>query len=187
VNVSAGQDIYETRYLLNALYCSMFLVGYFIMDLDDKLLFKHFGVGILAIAVAGLNLFSDYSLAVTDNSSWHVDEIQKEISKTDAGLVLLWSNTDDFLKVNSVIRLTDPDRVYKCISYGEKFFYYGSYKYYDDTTEYEGPTVLVVNSDDVAAPASLIEQYELISTVDNISIYYSKDNPLDINEWVEVP
>ncbi len=183
LKTNAAQDIFETRYLINALICGFLLVGYFIEKLDDKLLFKQFGILVLTFAIGAMNLFSSYIMAVTDNRSFKVEEIQAVIENTDAGLVYFWEEGKVLLPTYEVIRVTDFDRVYKSIN-GGVLQTYGQYKYYNDSTEYVGSTVLVIENDNPAPPKTILNQYEHIVDVGNVGIYYCENNPIDIKNMV---
>ena len=157
-------------------------VGYFIEKLDDKLVFKQLGLVVTFLAIVAMNLFSDYIMAIADNSSFKVDEIQQVIETTDAGLVYFWDSAEELIPTYEVIRVTDTDRVYKGVFNGNILATYGQYKYYDDSTEYSGPTVLVTPSEVPEVLVSQIDNYELIEKIDSINIYYSKNNPIDLLE-----
>lgn len=181
LKTNAAQDIFETRYLITALLFGFIFIGLYIQQLDDALLFKHFGVVVLAAAIVGMNLYSDYIMAVTDNKSFHVAEVQEIIGQTDAGLVYFWENGKDTLPTYEVIRVTDIDRVYKSVN-DSVLQTYGQYKYYDDSTEYVGPTVLVIEEDDSAPSNEILARYNQIGVVNNMGIYYCKDNPIDLKK-----
>lgn len=175
-----GADTFEVRYLLIAVLAGFILIGYYIKSLDDGLLYKKFGVTILFFSIVGMDLYSDYFLAITDNSSWNVDLVKSVIDSTDAGLVVFWDNEKEFIHTERVIRVIDADRVYKCISGGNTLEDFGDYAYYDDSTEYEGPTVLIVNEDDSIVSPYLLENYKELDTIGNMRILYCKYNPIDI-------
>ena len=62
---------------------------------------------------------------------------------------------------------------------------FGDYTYYDDSKQYEGPTVVVISSDETNLPQDILEQYELLAEFDNISILYCKWNPIDLEKLTE--
>lgn len=181
LKTGGSQDIFETRYLITSLLCCFLCVGFFIQNLDDNLLLKKFGVLVLVVSIGAMDLFSDYIMAITDNKSFHVAEVQEIIGQTDAGLVYFWENGKDTLPTYEVIRVTDIDRVYKSVN-DSVLQTYGQYKYYDDSTEYVGPTVLVIEEDDPAPSNEILARYNQIGVVDNMGIYYCKDNPIDLKK-----
>ena len=177
-------DSFSVRYLIIATLSGFFMIGLFIQSLDEKLLFRKFGVVALFISIACMDLYSDYFLAIFDNSAWHVNELLSTVEKTDAGLVYFWDNGKTLVQPERVIRVIDDSRVYKCVSNGDTLENFGDYKYYDDSTQYEGATVMVVLQDDIAAPENVMNQYELIDTIGDYGIYYCDYNPVDFKNMV---
>ncbi len=182
LNTRAGEDIFETRYLLTSLLSCFIFVGYFIKELNDKLLFKKFGVIVLFMSILGMDLFSDYILAITDNSSFKVEEIQSVIEETDAKLVYVWDDGIDLIPTYDIIRVTDTDRVYKGVKESNILLTYGQYKYFDDSTEYNGPTILVTNEGNTSLPKDVMKRYSQIAKIDDILIYYANNNLIDLSE-----
>ncbi len=177
-------DSFSVRYLIIAALAGFFMIGLFIQSLDERLLFRQFGVVALFVSIACMDLYSDYFLAISDNSAWCVDELLSAVEKTDAGLVYFWDNGKTLVQPERVIRVIDDSRVYKCVSNGDTLENFGDYKYYDDSTQYEGATVMVVLQDDIAAPENVMEQYELIDTIGDYGIYYCDNNPVDFKNMV---
>lgn len=180
IDTSLGQDIFELRYLLDAAIAGFILIGYFIDSLDETLLFKKVGVSVLFLAIVGMNLWSDYFLAVTDNSSWKVDEVADVVNTTDAGLVVFWDSGKEFVKTERVLRVVDSERVYKCVSKSEVLEDFGDYNYYDDSTTYNGATVLIVNESNPSVPDGWLDDYETLDVIGDMRICYSKENHIDI-------
>ena len=184
INTQYSQDIFELRYLLNAALAGFILVGYFIEALKNDLLFKKAGVIILFLSIVAMDLYSDYFLTIADNSSWHVDEVLEVVESTDAELIVFWDSGKEFVKTERVIRVVDTDRVYKSISYGNELEDFGDYNYFDDTTEYEGATILIVNASKPAVFKDVLDHYEEIAVIGDMCIYYSDENYIDIKKQV---
>ncbi len=180
IDTSLGQDIFELRYLLTATLSGFILVGYFIRFLDDGLLFKKVGVVVLFLSLVGMDLYSDYFLGISDNASWNVDAVKEVVESTDAELIVFWDAGKEFVKTERVLRVVDTERVYKCVSKGEVLEDFGDYNYYDDSTQYNGPSILIVNVSEPDVPDGLLEDYEEIATIGDMSIRYSENNSIDI-------
>ncbi len=59
---------------------------------------------------------------------------------------------------------------------------YGAYKYYDNSAQYKGSTALVTNKDQSSVPKDVLAKYDIIAELDNMTVYYSKNNPIDLNK-----
>ncbi len=181
VFVSYGEQIFECRYLIISTICGFILVGYFIQDLAEELLFKKVGVVVLFVAIIGADLISDYLYKIDDNLCWKVDEMLEAVEATDAGLVVTWGK--ELTPMERVMRVVDESRVYKAMTKDNVLEVSGDYSIYDDTTEYAGPTILIVSTDDPAAPQEVLDKFEVLDKQDYVTVYYSKTNPIDLNYW----
>ena len=153
---------FEIRYLIPAIHAGFVLIGLFIKEIDDSLIIKKFGCVMLLISVIAMDLYSDYFLAITDNSQWQTDQLLAAIDDTDAGLVYFWDEEKYLVRPERVIRVIDSSRVYKSISYGNVLENFGDYKYYDDSKQYAGSTVLVTVAGQEPLEKAIMEQYELL-------------------------
>ena len=185
IDTKGNEGVFETRYLLLALLAAFVLAGDFIKSISDSLIFKQLGIVALLVSIGFMDLFSNYVLAISDNSSYKVDECLAVIEQTDAKLVYFWATEEEFTRTDRVIRVVDTSRVYKGISKGHYLQVFGDYTYYDDSKQYEGPTVVVISSDETNLPQDILEQYELLAEFDNISILYCKSNPIDLEKLTE--
>jgi len=181
IYTSYGELIFEKRYLIISTLCGFFLIGYFIKDLSDDLLFKKMGIIAFFIAIVGADLTSDYLFKIFDNASWKVDAMLETIESTDAGFVVTWGK--ELTPMERYLRVVDESRVYKAMTKDFVLENSGDYRIYDDSTEYQGPTVLIVSTDDPAAPQEVIDQFEVLDVQDYVTIYYSETNPIDISYW----
>lgn len=181
----AISEVFSVRYLVPSTIAGFLLMDAFIEDLDTGLILRKVGVVVLFASIVCMDLYSDYFLAITDNSSWQADELLDVIDDTDAGLVYFWDNGKTLVEPERVLRVIDTTRVYKCISNGSTLEDFGDYSYYDDSTEYDGATIIVTYVDDIAAPDDIISQYELIATVGDYGVYYCADNPVDLQAVIE--
>ena len=84
-----------------------------------------------------------------------------------------------------VIRVLDYGRVYKNVTRKNHLNSFGDYSFYDDTTEYIGPTMIITSLDSPAAPKELLGKYELVDEIANIAFYYADSNYIDLKEWCE--
>lgn len=171
---------FEIRYLIPAIHAGFVLIGLFIKEIDDSLIIKKFGCVMLLISVIAMDLYSDYFLAITDNSQWQTDQLLAAIDDTDAGLVYFWDEEKYLVRPERVIRVIDSSRVYKSISYGNVLENFGDYKYYDDSKQYVGSTVLVTVAGQEPLEKAIMEQYELLENVGDYSVYYCSENPIDL-------
>lgn len=171
---------FEIRYLIPAIHAGFVLIGLFIKAIDDSLIIKKFGCVMLLISVIAMDLYSDYFLAITDNSQWQTDQLLAAIDDTDAGLVYFWDEEKYLVRPERVIRVIDSSRVYKSISYGNVLENFGDYKYYDDSKQYAGPTVLVTVAGQEPLEKAIMEQYELLENIGDYSVYYCSENPIDL-------
>ena len=171
---------FEIRYLIPAIHAGFVLIGLFIKEIDDSLIIKKFGCVMLLISVIAMDLYSDYFLAITDNSQWQTDELLAAIDDTDAGLVYFWDEEKYLVRPERVIRVIDSSRVYKSISYGNVLENFGDYKYYDDSKQYVGATVLVTVAGQEPLEKAIMEQYELLENIGDYSVYYCSENPIDL-------
>ena len=103
------------------------------------------------------------------------------IESTDAGFVVTWGK--ELTPMERYLRVVDESRVYKAMTKDFVLENSGDYRIYDDSTEYQGPTVLIVSTDDPAAPQEVIDQFEVLDVQDYVTIYYSETNPIDISYW----
>jgi len=168
------------RYLIPAAIAGFLLIGNYIYSLDKKLLYRKCGVVILFISIAMMDLYSDYLLAITDNSFLKVDEYSEIIETTDAGLVYFWDSEKNLMETERVLRVIDTDRIYKSISWENQLENFGDYTYYDDSAKYTGATVLVTNVTDSPVPADVLKAYDSIGQIGDTMVYYCKTNPIDI-------
>ncbi|NEX02267.1 hypothetical protein SAMN04487829_1889 [Pseudobutyrivibrio sp. NOR37] len=171
---------FEIRYLIPAIHSGFVLIGLFIKEIDDSLIIKKFGCVMLLISVIAMDLYSDYFLAITDNSQWQTDQLLAAIDDTDAGLVYFWDEEKYLVRPERVIRVIDSSRVYKSISYGNVLENFGDYKYYDDSKQYVGATVLVTVAGQEPLEKAIMEQYELLENIGDYSVYYCSENPIDL-------
>ena len=171
---------FEIRYLIPAIHAGFVLIGLFIKEIDDSLIIKKFGCVMLLISVIAMDLYSDYFLAITDNSQWQTDQLLAAIDDTDAGLVYFWDEEKYLVRPERVIRVIDSSRVYKSISYGNVLENFGDYKYYDDSKQYAGSTVLVTVAGQEPLEKAIMEQYELLENIGDYSVYYCSENPIDL-------
>ncbi len=172
--------VFEIRYLIPAIHAGFILMVLFIYKPQDNLLIRKAGCILLLISIIGMDLYSDYFLAITDNRELHADELLVSIKSTDAGLVYFWDSEKNLVHPERVLRALDPDRVYKSVSFRNMLENMGDYKYYDDSKEYDGPTVLVINTGDKPLDTHILDQYKLLEEIGEYSVLYCRHNPIDL-------
>ena len=169
--------VFEDRYLIFAMMCALILVGYFIDSLDNTLLFKKVGVVVLFLSVVCIDLGSDYIYKSLTNEEYLMDQMVSLIDEADAGLVYAWGKDTSIYE--HCLRVYDTKRVYKLIGDDNKVNRWGDYLYYDDSSAYQGATMLMTNGDISFIPSNIMEKYELVGTIHGVDFYYCKDNPID--------
>ncbi len=177
-------DTPNERYLIFAVLAGFFLLGDFIESIDKELIIKKVGLVILFFSIVMMDLYSIYFIKTSDNSALKVSELLEVIDQKDAEIVYFWDNGKTLLEPEKILRVVDNTRVYKCISNGNELETFGDYTYYDDSTEYTGPTILIMAKDDLAAPKEIVQKYNLVTNIDNYSIYYCNENPISLKDMV---
>lgn len=175
---------YEVRYLIPAVFAGFVLTGAFIENISGDWLLKKMGIIALFVSIVALDLYSDYFLAISDNEYLQTEELLAQVEKTDAGIVYFWDSEKELVQPERLIRVKDTNRVYKSISYADQLEDFGDYNYYDDSSLYNGASLIITKSGDKVIPDSLLDQYELLSSVGNYELYYSDTNPVDLKAFV---
>jgi len=178
-------EMYSIRYLIPPAQVGFILVGYFINSLDSKLILRRIGVVALFVGIVGMNLYSDYYMAIYNNDRLMLDELVDAIDEKDGvGLVYFWDEGMDMLMAERVIRVVDFDRVYKSISNGNELQTFGDYSIYDDSTTYSGPTVIVTNGTNEVIPAEIRSDYSFMKKIGDYALYYCAQNPVDTRPYI---
>lgn len=177
LDTTYGDPTFEKRYLLLAFVSGFIFVGYFIKNLDSKLLFKQFGIIVLAGAIILTDLSSAIVYKRNSNESFMMKDMVNLVSSTDAGLVYSWG--DETVLYERCMRVYDFDRVYKQIKSDNSLNTWGDYLYYDDSSAYDGPTVLMIGEDTDYVPQNIMAKYNYIDTIHGVEFYYSKENPIN--------
>ena len=180
LDTTYGDPIFEKRYLLTALVTGFFFVAYFINKTDKDSLFRGFCILIVTGTVILTDLISDYNYKRQGSEEFQMAAMVDLIDSTDAELVYAYG--DDTIIYERCIRVMDLDRYYKQIRDGGYLNTWGDYRYYDDSTQYVGPTILMVAEGGEKPSDEIMSKYQLLDTIHKISIYYSKDNPIDLED-----
>ena len=173
-----GSPIFEVRYLIVMYYGSIILIGYMLSYIDRGMIFSKFGLILLLISIAYIDITSDQIFINNTIDEEQVREILDTISETDAKLIWYQGNTERVFARN--LRVLDPTRIYKVIGATGDLVHWGDYTYYDSNEQYTGPTVLLTESDQDFIPEYIMTKYEKIKTVKGIDIYLSTMNPYDM-------
>lgn len=179
-------ETYSVRYLIPPAQAGFILVGYFINDLDEKLILRRLGTVILFVAIVMMELYSDYYLAIYDNDRFMVDEIVEAVNeKENVGLVYFWDEDKAMISTAKNIRVVDFSRVYKAICNGNELQNFGDYSIYDDSSVYKGPIVVITQKDSDIIPTDIKSKFRLYKDIDNFSLYYCEGNPLGGMEFAK--
>ena len=180
LDTTYGEPTFERRYLLLVFVSGFLFVGYFIKNLDSKLLFKKCGL----IVLVGAILLADISSALVykrdTNENFMMKDMVNLVSNTDAGIVYSWG--DETAIYERCMRVYDFDRVYKQIRSDNTLNTWGDYLYYNDSSEYTGATVLMIGEGTNYVPKDIMETYEYMETIHGVEFYYSKTNPINTND-----
>ncbi len=168
--------VFEDRYLIIVLISAFILVGYFVNSLNEKLLLKKVGIVILFVSIVCVNIASDHKYRNINSRDYLMDEMLQLINTNDAGMIYAWGN--DTAIYERCLRVYDTDHVYKLINSEGEVNKWGDYLYYDDSTEYIGPTILMI-SDSELVPKDILSEYQYITTIHSIGFYYCNSNPID--------
>lgn len=175
-NVLYGSRVFEERYLISTFIIIMILVAFYLDRIDMKLLFsKAIYIGLLA-AIFFSNILSDINYYVVQDSIYQVDEISEAVNSMDAELVYVYGG--ELTTFERVLRVYDLDHVYKLVYPGGRFFHLGDYLYYEENSDYSGPTLLIVPKEENIVPDDIMEQYTLVREFDFVDIYRADVNPI---------
>ncbi len=171
------ESLFEVRYLICAYMAMIILAGYFLSRLDKKMLYSLCLEGALIFGILGTDIISDYKYINTTNDFMQMSEIKEIVETTDAELVYFWGNSLNILGRN--MRVYDLSRIYKSIADTGGYLHWGDYLYYENTGDYTGPTVMIVDLAGTTISEEVLNHYSLIGTTDIVNIYYCQDNPID--------
>ncbi len=176
-NVVYGSDVFEERYLICSFIVLLLIAAFYIDRLDmSKLFSKLLCIGLL-LSLFMNNIVSDATYHKENNSVFYVDEISEVVKSQDAGLIYVYGNNLSTLEF--IVRVYDFDHVYKYVQENNAIYHSGDYLYYDDASEYSGPTLLIVHHRDNNLPDEVMEQYTLVQSInDRIDIYRADANPM---------
>lgn len=175
-NVVYGSPVFEERYLISTLILMMILFAFYLERLDMKLLFsKAIYIGLL-VSIFFSNILSDINYYVVQDSMYQVDEISAAVNSMDAELVYVYGG--ELTTFERVLRLYDLDHVYKLVYENGTFFHLGDYLYYEENSDYSGPTLLIVPKGDNAVPEDIMEQYTLVQEFALVDMYRADVNPI---------
>ncbi len=176
-NVQYGSSIFEERYLIVAFLALVIMAALLVDRLESGTPFSAFILAGLILSLAVVNVQSDRTYLKTTNDSWQMDEIVEIAEQKNTRLVYCWGN--DVYTVGLTLRVYDMDRIYKDMYENGVFRHWGSYLYLENHEDYSGPTLLLVaNSQAEDLPDDVLDNYDFVQTLDNITVYSSDHNPL---------
>ena len=135
---------------------------------------------VLTGAVILTDLISDYNYKKQGSDDFQMEAMVSLIDSTDAELIYAYG--DNTIIYERCIRVMDLNRYYKQIRNDGSLNSWGDYRYFDDSKEYVGPTVLMIDEEGEKPSDEIMAKYEYMDTIHGIGFYYSKDNPIDLED-----
>lgn len=176
-NAQYGSLLFEERYLIPTFMIILMLLALYIQHLGKETIFAKTLSTLLLICIIANNIVSNYIYMKNTNDSWQMQEIKEIVNDQDAGLVYFWGN-----KVRTLgrcMRVYDMDHIYKEIVDEGFYYHWGDYKYYEDNSDYNGRTILVISNDEKDIPENVLNEYTLIKKLNYVSMYKSEINAID--------
>lgn len=180
-NVTYGAYLFEDRYLLTAFFATILLLSAFIDALDRKKIYASVLCLALTVSLYGNDITSDinYSVIQSDYAITCEAISQYFKDKTDTDLIYVLGTLDNPF-IQTTLRVYDTNHCYKLISPDKEILHFGDYTYYDNNSDYSGPTYLIVSDDfKDLIPEELLDSYTLLGSIGTCDIYYSDHNPVD--------
>ena len=176
LNFVYSSYIFEERYQITSFMIIIMLVAYYLDNIDLKLLFsKTIMIGLM-ISILAYTTFSDVIyMGITSDVS-NLEGIVDLVNEEDAELIYVYG--DDLITLERPLRFYDLNHVYKSVQNDGSFCHWGDYLYYEENTDYTGPTLLIVSGSDNHVPDTVMQHYDLIRQFDSVSIYRSDINPI---------
>lgn len=176
-----GAQFFEVRYLIPNFMILLIFASIWLSDqLESTNKSARIFLSITVIpCLVVANLVSYYFLARSQNDMELKLEVIDYLKDHESPVVYIMGF--DSMIQGQNIRVFDQEKVYLWSQKGAKFTYSGDYTYYCETSEYNGPTVLLASSRDYEElPNYIREQYvetHKFSTL--FTMYESKSNPID--------
>lgn len=178
VYTTYGGRIFEERYLIELFLMIILMVGIFLNELNDALIFK----GLLVLGLIGsitiIDVKSDYTYMTTLNNFDELKVITEKVAKIDSPVVYLIG--DDIMCEQRNLRPIDTTKIYKSFNETGSVHHYGDYTYYDENGEYRGRTVMITTDESYPKiPGYIIDKYTYYDEVGKYKIYTSEVNIID--------
>ena len=179
VYTSYAESIFEVRYLCSIFIMFAFIVAYFIDSLDDRLILKGCGLAVLIVSIAGKS-YSGYKYFNALKIDYDIiDALVESIHEEESPVVYVWSASLGIDGRN--LRVIDLERKYKYLATASTAHRWGDYIYYEENSEWEGPTVLLSTQEEFTQlPNYLQNVYTWKEKIGNFDIYISEINKLDL-------
>ncbi len=184
------------RYLLPVMISGIFIVGFFVDNLDSNRLFKKAGTAFMALCIAFSTVFS-YKIYSEHKTPYDICvNIAQQASKyEEAPVVYSWGR--EYTGPLSTwgiaynLRTIDRSKVYKALSYEYNYISNGGdYSYFDDNSEWRGETLILSTPDDFEQlPVFIKQKYILVYREPscNLGLYYSENtNCFDLTSAVKI-
>lgn len=176
-NANYSSVVFEERYLVCSYMVLIILMAYYIEHLNKKLIFSNFIEVLLFISLIGNDYISDKNYIENTNDYYQMPEILSFVNSQDAKLIYFWG--DEINICGRAMRAYDLNHVYKEISNKGLYHHWGDYLYFEDNSDYDGSTLLVIPKDSDIVPDNIINQYTWMQDFEQISIYRCDYNPID--------
>lgn len=179
VYTSYAESIFEVRYLCSIFIMFAFMVAYFIDSLDDRLILKGCGLAVLIVSLAGKS-YSGYKYFNDLKIDYDImDAVVESVHEEESPVVYIWSEPYGIDARN--LRVIDLERKYKYLATASTAHRWGDYTYYEENSEWEGPTVLLSTQEEfVQLPVYLQNIYTWKEKIGNFDIYTSEINRFDL-------
>ena len=162
--VGYGNHIFEERYLISTYLFVILIVGAYISRLNIAQVFSKMVILILLLGVIGTNNFSDYIYLNSTNDSWNMEIIKETAEENSTDLIYFGGK--EINGAGRAIRAYDLEHIYKQINEDGKYVHFGDYLDYENNSDYNGATSLVVNKNDNCVPEEIMNQYTLEKVLD---------------------
>lgn len=178
-----GAAIFEYRYLI-IIFIAIMLLGALGIDCvisnNNNNIFKILLQLALTVSLIATNAYSYYYLNLSRYDSKFIQQIIDIVNAYEADVVYIIEDGAPVWARN--IRVLDKGHIYNTLLAYDDIFYWGSYSYYADASEYTGPTLLICSDEKYQQLPEFIKNRYIFQTTagyDTLGIYLADRNPLD--------
>lgn len=181
-----GSEIFEIRYLIPIFLLLIITVGGFIDSLENRLIFKQFGVLLIFFLYLFLNLYYDHLFFISKNNYDVLEVISEKMNQMDVPVVYMYGRNLGIDSRN--LRVVDNKRVYKNVyeDSNNTISHWGDYTYYDDVASVQGKNAIITTDKYYnLIPKYIRNKYRLQSKIENYEIYISETSRFDFISGIE--